>query len=273
MFVHRRIKLPAGVAVPILPVEDAELTVARVLGLFAPPVRDRRSASTRPPASRRPRRSARAPRSGPTPSSASGRSSAAADLHAGAYLGDDVTVGDNCEFFPNVVVRERITIGHRVTIHANSVLGTDGFGYRWDGTQHAKIPQIGTVIVEDDVEIGSCVCIDRARLTRPGSAAGPRSTTWCRSGTTCRRVRIASSAARWPGGKRYGRHGRSSWWSSRHKRPRSLGRGVDPRRLLGGHGRRRAQDHRQRRPRPPPPSNPPRTGCDPAPAGPGRPGA
>jgi UDP-3-O-[3-hydroxymyristoyl] glucosamine N-acyltransferase len=86
-------------------------------------------------------------------------------LHPGVYVGDDVTVGEDCQLFPNVVVRERITIGNRVTIHAGSVLGTDGFGYRWDGTRHAKIPQIGTIVVEDDVEIGSCVCIDRAKFS------------------------------------------------------------------------------------------------------------
>src|SRR3989440_3447054 len=86
-------------------------------------------------------------------------------LHPGVVVGDDVIIGDRCEFFPNVVIRERISIGHRVTIHAGSVLGTDGFGYRWDGQQHVKIPQIGTVIVEDDVEIGSCVCIDRAKFS------------------------------------------------------------------------------------------------------------
>jgi UDP-3-O-[3-hydroxymyristoyl] glucosamine N-acyltransferase len=79
-------------------------------------------------------------------------------------IGDDVTIGDDCQLLPHVVVRERITIGHRVIIHAGSVLGTDGFGYRWDGQKHRKIPQIGTVIVEDDVEIGSCVCIDRAKF-------------------------------------------------------------------------------------------------------------
>jgi UDP-3-O-[3-hydroxymyristoyl] glucosamine N-acyltransferase len=166
VFVHRRIKLPAGVAVPILAVDDAELTVARVLSLFAPPV-------PRPPVGIDP-----TARISPTATIGEGAAigpnavigertvlGRGAILHAGAYLGDDVTVGDDCEFFPNVVVRERITIGHRVTIHANSVLGTDGFGYRWDGTQHAKIPQIGTVVIEDDVEIGSCVCIDRARLS------------------------------------------------------------------------------------------------------------
>jgi UDP-3-O-[3-hydroxymyristoyl] glucosamine N-acyltransferase len=86
-------------------------------------------------------------------------------LHAGVYIGDDTAVGDDCEFFPHVVLRERLTIGSRVVIHAGSVLGTDGFGYRWDGTQHAKVPQIGTIIVGDDVEIGSCVCIDRAKFS------------------------------------------------------------------------------------------------------------
>jgi UDP-3-O-[3-hydroxymyristoyl] glucosamine N-acyltransferase len=85
-------------------------------------------------------------------------------------ISDDVIIGNDCEIFPNVVIRERITIGSRVIIHAGSVLGTDGFGYRWDGKQHAKIPQIGTVLIDDDVEIGSCVCIDRAKMgaTRVG---------------------------------------------------------------------------------------------------------
>ena len=86
-------------------------------------------------------------------------------LHAGVYVGDDVTIGEDCELFPNVTLRERLTLGKRVIIHAGSVLGTDGFGYRWDGSQHQKIPQIGTIIIEDDVEIGSCVCIDRAKFS------------------------------------------------------------------------------------------------------------
>ena len=86
-------------------------------------------------------------------------------LHAGVYIGDDVTIGEDCRLYPHVVIRERIAIGNRLIIHAGSVLGTDGFGYRWDGQKHAKVPQIGTVIIEDDVEIGSCVCIDRAKFS------------------------------------------------------------------------------------------------------------
>jgi UDP-3-O-[3-hydroxymyristoyl] glucosamine N-acyltransferase len=94
-------------------------------------------------------------------------------IHAGCFIGDDVVIGNDCELFPNVTIRERITIGDRVVIHAGSVLGTDGFGYRWDGRRHAKIPQIGTIIIEDDVEIGSCVCIDRAKFssTRVGKGS------------------------------------------------------------------------------------------------------
>jgi UDP-3-O-[3-hydroxymyristoyl] glucosamine N-acyltransferase len=85
-------------------------------------------------------------------------------IHNGASIGDDVTIGQDCQIFPNVVIRERITIGNRVIIHAGSILGTDGFGYRWNGTEHVKIPQIGTVVIEDDVEIGSGTCIDRAKF-------------------------------------------------------------------------------------------------------------
>ena len=91
-------------------------------------------------------------------------------LHAGVVLCDGVTVGDDCELFPHVVVRERCTIGCRVVIHANSTIGTDGFGYRWDGRRHAKQPHIGTVVIEDDVEIGSNSCVDRGKFdeTRVG---------------------------------------------------------------------------------------------------------
>jgi UDP-3-O-[3-hydroxymyristoyl] glucosamine N-acyltransferase len=86
-------------------------------------------------------------------------------LHANVVIGSDSTLGVDCELFPNVVIRERCTLGERVVIHAGSVIGSDGFGYRWDGSKHAKIPQIGVVIIEDDEEIGSCVCVDRAKFS------------------------------------------------------------------------------------------------------------
>ncbi|MBC7784758.1 MAG: UDP-3-O-(3-hydroxymyristoyl)glucosamine N-acyltransferase, partial [Burkholderiales bacterium] len=97
-----------------------------------------------------------------------------ARLHPGVVISDDVVIGDDCILYPNVVVRERITIGNGVIINAGSVIGTDGFGYRWDGAQHAKIPQIGTVVIEDDVEIGSCVCVDRAKFNQTRIGRGTK---------------------------------------------------------------------------------------------------
>ncbi len=85
-------------------------------------------------------------------------------LHTGVALADDVVIGADCEVFANVSIRERCTLGARVIIHANSVLGTDGFGYRWAGNGHRKIPHVGGVVVEDDVEIGSCTTVDRGKF-------------------------------------------------------------------------------------------------------------
>ncbi len=85
-------------------------------------------------------------------------------LRANVVIDQGCVVGHDCVFHSNVVLREFVEVGNRVTIHAGSVLGTDGFGYRWNGKEHVKIPQIGTVVIEDDVEIGSCTCIDRAKF-------------------------------------------------------------------------------------------------------------
>ncbi|NWF88425.1 MAG: UDP-3-O-(3-hydroxymyristoyl)glucosamine N-acyltransferase [Ignavibacteriaceae bacterium] len=76
---------------------------------------------------------------------------------------DDVAVGDNCLLFSNVTIREKCIIGNRVIIHSGTVVGSDGFGYDPDenGVFH-KIHQIGIVKVEDDVELGANMCIDRA---------------------------------------------------------------------------------------------------------------
>lgn len=91
------------------------------------------------------------------------RVGAGTQLHPGVYVGQDSTVGRDCVLWPNVVVRERVTIGDRVIIHANATIGADGFGYLQRDGQNVKIPQIGTVVIEDDVEIGANTTIDRAR--------------------------------------------------------------------------------------------------------------
>jgi UDP-3-O-[3-hydroxymyristoyl] glucosamine N-acyltransferase len=166
VIVQRKVRFRTPPHVPTLVVDDADLAVASVLELFAPPIPRppqgvHHTAFVAPSAS-----VAAGARIGPHVFVGDNcRIGSNVTLHPGVYVGADVTIGDDCELFPNVVVRERITIGSRVIIHAGSVLGTDGFGYRWDGRQHAKIPQIGTIVIEDDVEIGSCVCIDRAKFS------------------------------------------------------------------------------------------------------------
>ncbi|NTV28707.1 MAG: UDP-3-O-(3-hydroxymyristoyl)glucosamine N-acyltransferase [Candidatus Omnitrophica bacterium] len=85
---------------------------------------------------------------------------------AGVYIGRKSSVGERCLIYPNVTIREDVAIGNHVIIHSGSVLGSDGFGYVQMGDVHVKVPQTGSVVVEDDVEIGACVTIDRARFDR-----------------------------------------------------------------------------------------------------------
>lgn len=91
-------------------------------------------------------------------------------LHAGVFVGRESTIGRDCVLWPNVVVRERVSIHDRVIIHPNATIGADGFGYLAREGRHVKIPQIGTVRIEDDVEIGAQSAVDRARsgVTRIG---------------------------------------------------------------------------------------------------------
>lgn len=83
-------------------------------------------------------------------------------LYPGVYVGPDSAIGDGSVLHANVVVRERVFIGRNVLIHAGTVIGSDGFGFVTTGGHHHKIPQIGTVVIGDDVEIGANVTIDRA---------------------------------------------------------------------------------------------------------------
>ncbi len=86
-------------------------------------------------------------------------------IHTGGRIGDDVTIGNRCVIHDNVVVYENVVIGDNVILHAGAVIGADGFGYVRDGENgYVKFPQIGTVIIEDDVEIGANSCVDRGAL-------------------------------------------------------------------------------------------------------------
>lgn len=85
-------------------------------------------------------------------------------LFPGVYIGKGSLVGDDTVIHPNVSIGENVSIGKRVVIHAGTVIGSDGFGFVTDGGRHHKIPQVGGVIIEDDVEIGGNCTIDRATL-------------------------------------------------------------------------------------------------------------
>ncbi|CAN5329759.1 UDP-3-O-(3-hydroxymyristoyl)glucosamine N-acyltransferase [soil metagenome] len=87
------------------------------------------------------------------------------NLRAGAKVGDDVRVGENCVLHPNVFIEDNCTIGDRIILHSGVVIGADGFGFVRDGANgYVKFPQIGTVIIEDNVEIGANSCVDRGAL-------------------------------------------------------------------------------------------------------------
>lgn len=103
-------------------------------------------------------------------------------IGAFAYIGDNVVIGDGCQIYPNVVICENAKVGNdclfypnvtiyhdchvgnRVTLHAGSVVGSDGFGFAPSEKGYDKIPQIGIVTIEDDVEIGANTCIDRSTM-------------------------------------------------------------------------------------------------------------
>jgi UDP-3-O-[3-hydroxymyristoyl] glucosamine N-acyltransferase len=85
-------------------------------------------------------------------------------LYPGVYIGRGSVVGDDSTIYANVSIGEKVTIGKRVIIHAGTVIGSDGFGFVTDGGRHHKIPQVGGVIIEDDVEIGANNTVDRGTL-------------------------------------------------------------------------------------------------------------
>jgi len=83
-------------------------------------------------------------------------------VYPGVFIGENSSIGDGCIIYPNVTIRENVRIGSRVIIHSGAVIGSDGFGYVMEKGIHYKIPQVGGVIIGDDVEIGANVTVDRA---------------------------------------------------------------------------------------------------------------
>jgi UDP-3-O-[3-hydroxymyristoyl] glucosamine N-acyltransferase len=104
---------------------------------------------------------------------ADARISAGSILHAGVIIGEGCRLGKECILYPNVVLYPGVQIGDRVILHAGVVVGSDGFGYVSDGHRYWKFPQVGAVVLEEDVEIGANTTIDRGSLgvTRIGTGS------------------------------------------------------------------------------------------------------
>lgn len=97
-----------------------------------------------------------------------------ATLYPGVFIGEGASIGDESTIHSNVTIRENVRVGRKVIVHAGSVIGADGFGYVFEKGEHYKIPQVGGVIVEDNVEIGANVTIDRATTGNTVIGAGTK---------------------------------------------------------------------------------------------------
>ena len=95
-------------------------------------------------------------------------------LLAGVHIAAEATIGDNCLLYQGVVVGARCRLGNRVVIGPNSVIGFDGFGYYVQAGRPRHVPHIGTVVIEDDVELGACTCVDRAKFSQTRIGAGTK---------------------------------------------------------------------------------------------------
>jgi UDP-3-O-[3-hydroxymyristoyl] glucosamine N-acyltransferase len=106
-------------------------------------------------------------------------------IHAGASIGDDVVIGSDCVIHPNVVIYNDVTIGDGVILHAGVVIGADGFGYVRGDMGYHKFPQIGSVFIENDVELGANTCVDRGALGRTRIGRGTKLDNMVHVGHNC----------------------------------------------------------------------------------------
>lgn len=116
-------------------------------------------------------------------------------IEAGVVVGDQVTIGLDCVLNPGVVLYDNVTIGDRVVLHAGVCIGADGFGYVRGDLGYHKFPQVGTVVIEDDVELGAYTCVDRAALGQTRIGRGTKLDNMVHVGHNCRigeRVVIAA---------------------------------------------------------------------------------
>ncbi|HEV8139799.1 MAG TPA: UDP-3-O-(3-hydroxymyristoyl)glucosamine N-acyltransferase [Pyrinomonadaceae bacterium] len=106
-------------------------------------------------------------------------------IRAGAKIGDNVKIGTDCVIHPNVFIEDGVTLGNRVILHAGVVIGADGFGYVRGDLGYHKFPQIGTVVVEDDVEVGANTTIDRGALGQTRIGKGTKLDNMVHVGHNC----------------------------------------------------------------------------------------
>jgi UDP-3-O-[3-hydroxymyristoyl] glucosamine N-acyltransferase len=168
-------ELPNDAPMPLLVVDNVERAVATVLGVLARdyrggPVGVDASACVSPQAELADNVAV-----GPGATIGPGTKIASGVVvHANVCIAGEVTVGPDSTLQHGAVVLDRCVIGSRVIIGPNSVIGADGFGYYTDQGVHHKIPHIGNVIIEDDVEIGACSCVDRAKFGSTIIGAGTK---------------------------------------------------------------------------------------------------
>lgn len=96
------------------------------------------------------------------------------EILAGVYVGQNVKIGKNCRIYPYAVIYDHVEIGDNVVVHSGTVIGADGFGYKFRNGQHVKVPQIGNVVINNNVEIGANTCVDRGALGSTAIGAGSK---------------------------------------------------------------------------------------------------
>ncbi len=106
-------------------------------------------------------------------------------IEAGTAIGDNVSIGARCVIHPNVVLYDNVSIGNDVILHAAVCIGADGFGYVRGRMGYHKFPQIGTVVIEDEVELGAHTCVDRAALGRTRIGRGTKLDNMVHVGHNC----------------------------------------------------------------------------------------
>jgi len=164
----------AQASVTLIHVDRADLAIAKLLGYFAPPA-DVPPEGLHPSASIDPN-AVVAESAGVGPNVVVGAGATIGDgtrLCANVVIGRHVQIGNECVLFPGAVIAADCQLGNRVRIGPNSVIGHEGFGYVQEEGVHRRVEHIGNVVIEDDVDIGACTCVDRAKFgsTRIGRGA------------------------------------------------------------------------------------------------------